>query len=117
MNNFKTSSIKLIAKHGVSMTHKSVVRVVDDVQGTVTQTVTPYTVTMYPRQVVANQYNMPTLVGKEVVQFYLANPPNAFTVTVNDTITYNSINYKVQSWQSHMANGEVCLYRIIAVKG
>lgn len=117
MHNFKISSVKLIAKHGISMTYKSVARVVDEVQGTVTQTVTPYTVTMYPRQIVANQYNMPTLVGKEVIQFYLANPPNAFVVTVNDTITYNSTSYKVQSWQSHMANGVVCLYRIIAVKG
>lgn len=117
MNNFKRSAVNLVARHGVSLVYKSVVRTINEVDSTVTQVVTNHTVTMYPKHINANQYNYPTLVGKDAVMFYLANPPNAFTVTLNDTITYQGKNYKVLSWQSHIARGEICLYRIMAVAG
>lgn len=117
MNTFKRSAVNLVAKNGVELVYKSVQRVINEVDSTVTKVVTDYEVVMYPKHINANQYNYPTLVGKDAVMFYLANPPNAFTVTLNDSIDYNGNTYKVQSWQSHVARGEICLYRIIAVKG
>lgn len=117
MNQFLAASIRLIARHGVTVSYKTIARTVDEIEGTVVEVPTTYSVVMFPKQIQANQYNYPTLVGKEVVMFYLANPPNNFTVKLNDTITYKGIVYKVQSYQEHMAKGQICLYRILSVKG
>lgn len=85
--------------------------------GKPTVTRTEYTVRMYPKQIIANQYNFPALVGKETIMFYLANDSLAFTPKINDEIEYKSKAYKVQSIQEHFANGAVALYRMVAVRG
>lgn len=118
MNKFLASAIRLITRNGTSCkfwkTGNGSVYNVET--GTSSPTKTAYTVTMYPRQVIANQYNFPTLIGKEIVQFYLANNNLGFTPAVNDDITYNSKTYKIVSYQEHVAAGQLVLYRINAVK-
>lgn len=117
MNQFLAASIRLIASHGVSVTYKTIVRTVNEVDSTVTETPTSYTVKMYPKHILANQFNYPTLVGKDVVKFYLANNSLSFIPKVNDTITYDGLTYKIQSIQETAANGQIVLYRILSVKG
>lgn len=117
MNPFKRSSVKFIAKNGVVTTYKSSARTVNEVDSSVVKVNTDYTVTVYPKHVQANQYNYPTLVGKEVIMFYLADVPVGLVIKLNDVIEYSGSAYKVQSWREHVARGEICLYKIVAVKG
>lgn len=115
---FLTATQGALQRHGLDLVYSSVTTGVYDVEaGSTTNVNTDYTLRMYPKQVIVNQYNYPSLIGKEVIQFYLANPPLAFTPKLNDEIAYKSTVYRVQSYQEHMASGSIVLYRIIAVKG
>lgn len=116
-NDFLRASVNAIKRNGVDMTYTSIESVMDEIRGVPTVTETNYTLRIYPKQIQANQYNYPTLVGKEVIMFYLANNNLPFQVKVSDLITYKGHKYRVYSFQEHMARGEVCLYRILGVKG
>ena len=65
----------------------------------------------------ANQYNYPTLVGKESILFYLANDALNFVPNIDDEISYKGKIYKVQSIQEHVAQGTIALYKLVAVRG
>ena len=115
---FLTATQGALQRHGLDLVYSSVTTGAYDVEtGTVTNTPVNYTLRMYPKQINVNHYNYPTLIGKEVIMFYLANPPLAFTPKLNDEIAYKSSVYRVQSYQEHMASSTVTLYRISAVKG
>jgi hypothetical protein len=116
-NTFLQATIKAINRNGVDLKYKSSERVIDEIEGTVTNSVVEYTCRIYPKQIQANQYNFPTLVGKEVVMFYLANSNLGFQVKVSDNIEYKGNLYRINSYQEHIAKGQVCLYRILGVKG
>lgn len=115
---FATAVQGALQRHGTDMVYSSVSTGVYDVEtgGTINTSV-DFTLRMYPKQIIANNYNYPTLVNKSVVMFYLANPPLAFTPKLNDAISYRNFVYRVQSYQEHVVNGQVVMYRIIAVRG
>lgn len=117
MNRFKVAASKAVDRNGVDAVYKSASKVVDEVNSSVVNTVTDYNVRVYPRHTQANQYNHPTLVGKEVIVFYLADVPLGLVLKINDVITYAGKSYTVQSWREHVAVGEICLYKIVTVKG
>lgn len=118
MNRFLQSTVNQIKTHGTSCTYTSKgVQVYNPATSKSTSTDVAHTVVMYPKHIRANQYNYPTLVGKEVIMFYLANSELGFTPKIGDYITFNSTRYQVDSFQSHTALGDVCLYRIVAAKG
>ena len=115
---FLTAVQGALQRHGVDLVYSSVTTGVYDVEtGGTTNTSVDHTLRMYPKQIIANTYNYPSLVNKNVIMFYLANPPLAFTPKLNDEIAYKNSVYRVQSYQEHVANSTVVLYRIIAVKG
>jgi hypothetical protein len=115
---FLTATQGALQRHGLDLVYNSVTTGTYDVEsGSTTNTSVSYTLRMYPKQIVANTYNHPELIGKESLMFYLANAPLAFTPRTNDEITYKGNVYRVQSYQEHVASGTVVLYRIIAVKG
>lgn len=115
---FLTATQGALQRHGLDLVYTSVSTGTYNVEtGTAANTNTDYTLRMYPKQMIINNYNYPALVGQEVIMFYLANAPLEFTPKLNDQIAYKSSTYRVQSFQEHMANGSVALYRIIAVKG
>ena len=115
---FLTATQGALQRHGLDLVYSTVTTGAYNVEtGSTTNTSTNYTLRMYPKQIIANNYNYASLVGKTVVMFYLANPPLAFTPQLNDEIAYKSAVYRVQSYQEHVANSTVVLYRIIAVKG
>lgn len=115
---FLTATQGALQRHGLDLVYSSVTTGAYDVEtGSTTNSKTDYTLRMYPKHMQVNHYNYPTLVGKTVVMFYLANPPLAFTPKLNDEIAYQSAVYRVQSYQEHVASSAVTLYRIIAVKG
>lgn len=118
MNQFLTSTIYFITRHGVLISYKAKgLQTYNPATSVATSSDNSYTVKSYPKHIRANQYNYPSLVGKDVVMFYLANSGLTFTPKAGDEITYNSVVYKVTSLQSHAALGEICLYKIVAVKG
>lgn len=118
MNQFLTSTLYFITRHGVSISYKAKGSAVyNPATSTAISSDSVSTVNSYPKHIRANAYSFPDLVGKDVVMFYLANSGLTFTPKVGDEITYSSIIYKVTSLQSHAALGEICLYKIVAVKG
>lgn len=74
------------------------------------------TITVYKKHIKANQYFLPSLIGKDVAEFYVAG--NAMTIApkVNDKITFNSVTYTIESITEHHAGGEVGVYCLIGVK-
>ena len=111
------STKRALQRHGQNLSYSTITRVVDAVEGTVTETPTVLTLRIYPEPMTATQYNLPTLVGKTVVQFYLAADGLTFTPKPSDEITYLGEVYRVNSIQAHTAHGKTILYKLIGVKG
>lgn len=115
---FQSATTAAIARHGLPLSYTSVLTGAYNVEtGTPTVTRTSYTLTMYPKHFIANTYNYPALIGKDSFMFYLSAASLAFTPRMNDEIIYLGNTYRVQSYQSHVANASTVLYRIIAVRG
>lgn len=111
------ASIAAVNRHGIPMIYSKSLRVVDEISGTVDTIKFDYNLKMYPKHLQATQFNYPNLIGKDSVMFYLPNSNLGFAVEVSDTISYSGLTYRVNSFQEHFANGEICLYKIIGVKG
>ena len=115
---FQSAVTSAITRHGLPLSYTSVTTGAYNVEtGTPTITRVQYTLTMYPKQLIANSFNYPNLVGKESVMFYLSASALPFTPKMNDEIVHQGNTYRVQSYQSHMANASTVMYRIIAVRG
>lgn len=117
-NQFLASTKRSIDKHGQNMVYSSVVEGQYNIEtGSVTNTETSYTVKMYKKHVRANQYNYPNLIGQDAALFYLANYSLAFTPAVRDKITVDSVTYVIDSIVEHRTNGQIVLYKMLAVRG
>lgn len=117
MSAFIRAANRLINKHGQDCTYFSVTQSVYDVNELkTTNTETSYSVKMFKNHLKVSQYNYPNLVGKEVIEFYLANNSQAFVPKVRDKITCSGIKYTIDSIQQHSALGETVMWCIIAVK-
>lgn len=118
MNRFLQASISAINRHGSSCTYVSQSAPIYNIETKKAQsTSTEVTVTMYKKHLKANQYNYPNLVGKDAAMFYLANNSLTFSLKINDKIVSNGVEYTVDAFYEHVANGQVVMYRILAVKG
>lgn len=111
------STTRALQRHGMDLVYRTIVRVVDPITASVTETPTDYTLRIYPRPMQASQYHYPTLVGKQTVMFYIAADSLAFLPKPSDSITYLGESYRVNSFQAHTAHGKTILYKIIGVKG
>ena len=111
------STKRALQRHGMDLPYSTITRAVDPIEGTVTEVPTSVTLRIYPEPLQVNQYNFPTLVGKTVVQFYLAADGLTFTPKPSDEITYLGEVYRVNSIQAHTAHGKTILYKLIGVKG
>lgn len=117
MNQFLQSTKYFVTRHGVDMQYVSVIDLGYNVElGSADLQKTPHNVRMYPKQILANQYNFPSLIGRELIMFYLFNENLAFSPKVSDEILYKGDTYKIVRYQEHMAYGDICLFRISAVK-
>lgn len=108
---------RALQRNGTDLVYTTTSRVTDPVLGTVTDTDTNVTLRIYPRPIQTNQYNFPTLVGKQVVMFYLLASGLTFLPKTSDSIVYLGESYRVNSYQAHNAGGETVLYKIIGVRG
>lgn len=111
------STTRALQRHGQDLPYSTITRVVDPVEGTVTETLTTSTLRIYPEPMQATQWNFPTLVGKQTIMFYLAADGLTFTPKPSDEITYQGEVYRVNSFQTFTAHGKTILYKLLGVKG
>jgi len=118
MSEFKKSTQKFIQMHGRTMTFSRIVEGTYDVEtGTASNTATTTSLKIYRKHVKANQYNYPTLVNKDVAEFYIYAPDLASAPEPKDTILDGSELFTVEAIQKHEALGEILLYVVAASKG
>lgn len=118
MNAFLQSTKQHLAAHGSVETYIRVSAGVYDIAaGGAVDTSTEYSVLMYKQHIKASQYNQPHLIGKDAAMFIIAGDALGFTPKVKDKINFMSEVYTVDSYQSHIANGEICLFKLVALKG
>lgn len=110
------STKRALQRHGQDLTYSSITRAVDPILGSATETLTSTVLKIYPEPMQATQWNFPTLVGKTVVQFYLAADGLTFTPKPSDEITYQGEVYRINSFQSFTAHGKTILYKLLGVK-
>ena len=111
------STKRALQRHGQNLTYSSITRVVDPILGSATETITSTSLKIYPEPMQANQWNYPTLVGKQTVMFYLAADGLTFTPKPSDEITYLGEVYRINSFQAFTAHGKTILYKLLGVKG
>jgi len=117
MDLFLNAATKAIEKHGISVTYKKIGTASYDVNtSAVTSNDTEYNIKAYPKHIKASAYNYPDLIGKEAILFYISSA-SGIVPKQGDFILYNSLQFNVDSFQSHFANGAVVLYRVAAVRG
>ena len=113
---FEQTVVRFIQRHGVPIVYKKVQEgTYDPATGMSTNAETLVNLKSYPKQIKANQYNYPSLIGKEVVLFYIKYDPT-LGISNSDWIVYNSKTYKIDSYSEHSANGNILVYKILAVK-
>lgn len=108
-----------ITRHGVEVSYlKQSGQVYDPATRKVTSNTVTTTVKSYPKQIRANSYNYPDLVGQEVIMFYFKAKDLAGNTALSktDSISYRGSVYKISSYSEHMFQGELQLYRVLAVK-
>jgi len=108
---------RALERHGQLLPYSTITRTVDHILGSASEVVTTTSLKIYPEPLVANQYNYPTLVGKQTVMFYLAADGLLFTPKPSDEITYQGEVYRVNSYQAFTAHGKTILYKLLGVKG
>ncbi len=116
MNRFLASSKHLIGRQGLDLKYTAITSVTDPVTRLTTKQKVDFIHRMYPKQLIANQFNFPNLIGKEAITFLLANDSLGHAVKVNDEITYKNQVYGVVSVQETVAYGEIVLFKITALK-
>lgn len=113
---FDSAVQRIINTHGVSAIYNRTTEGTYDIEsGSATNSVTSHSIKTYMKHMRSNQYNFPNLIGKEVGLFYIYADSIPFVPEVQDSIVYNSRQYKVDSVQSHSANGSIVLYRLVGV--
>lgn len=112
---FAEAVIRMLNKHGSDSKYTVVTTGVYDPDTLkVSNTEVSHEVKIYMKHFSANQFNKPNLIGKDTAMFYLS-ASFGISPKPQDKIEFNSKTYKVDSVQSHAANGGIILYRIIGV--
>lgn len=117
MSNILKSTSHLIYRHGISSSFISVSEGTYDVEtGSATNIGTTYTVKLYKNHIRANQYRFPNLIDKDIAEFYVLATDLTVAPKQKDKIVYNSVEYVVDSFEEHIANGMTIMYSLIGVK-
>lgn len=110
-------TLKAITKHGTDVTYKRVsTPVYNQFTGKSTSTETSTSIRVYPKQIVANQFNSPNMIGRETIEFYIYAPSLTVAPKANDKIVLSAVNYTVMSVREYRANGVLVLYKAMAVR-
>ena len=116
--NFLLITKQALAQHGKVATYKRISASVYNIEtGINTNTTSSFSITMYKKHIKATQYNYPNLIGKDIAMFYIASDSLSFLPAIKDEIVFDSVSYIVDSYVEHAAQGQVVLFKIIAVRG
>lgn len=117
-NPFIQAAKELIGMHGVSAVVVTVTEgTYNSDTGTVTNTETETTVKAYPKRFTATAYNMPNLIGKEVIEWLVVASDLTTKPSPQDKIKRGSTVYSVDSVKEIIAQGEPVIYKVLVVKG
>jgi len=116
MNQFASATRNVIQRHGIISTYRrTTTGTYNPSTGIVINTTTDYSIRIYMKQLIANQFNYPTLIDKDSGIFYIDAANLSFIPKVQDLIIYNTKTYKVDSTQNFAALGSIILYKVIGV--
>lgn len=116
MNQFVYNTRINIQRHGILSTYKVIqTGTYNPNTGIVSNTETDYSFKIYKKQLIADQFTYPNLIGKESGIFYIDASLISFVPKAQDLIVFNSQTYKVNSVQSFAALGQIVLYKVIGV--
>jgi hypothetical protein len=117
INMHKRAAVQLVNQHGKCSIYKQVTEGEFNVETLTTEnTEKQYKVKLFKNHFKASQFHFPNLVGKDAAEFYIANNELKFKPAEQDFIEYDSTKYLVVSINENWANGELCLYRLVAVR-
>lgn len=116
MNQFAMATRNVIQRHGILSIYKKIdTGEYNPSTGIVINTETNFSIKMYMKQLIANQFTYPNLIDKESGIFYIDAADISFIPKTQDLIVYNTKTYKVNSTQNFAALGSVILYKVIGV--
>lgn len=116
MNQFAMATRNVIQRHGIVSTYRQITTgTYNPNTGVVVNTTTDYSIRIYMKQLIANQFNYPSLIDKESGIFYIDAADLSFIPKTQDLIIYHTKTYKVNSTQNFAALGSVILYKVIGV--
>lgn len=117
MNQFLQSAQKLIKSHGWPATYKTVTTGAYDVNtGAVSNSETNTVITTYRKGIVANQYNYPNLIGKELNSFWILKSDLSSEPKAQDKIVQDGKVHQVIAVRAYAARGEVIFFEVTTVK-
>lgn len=116
MNRFALATRNAIQRNGILSTYKRITTgAYDPNTGIIPSSELSYSFKIYMKQIIANQFNYPSLIDKESGLFYIDASQINFIPKAQDVIIYNSKTYKITSTQSFSAGGSIILYKVIGV--
>lgn len=118
MNLFVASTRRMIEQYGAPISYRTVGEPMYNIETGKTVASTPVVKEFkaYKKHIVANQYNYPNLIGKEVAEFYAYAGSFDNKPRINDKIVVDGETYTVQRFAEHGAYGQVILYKLLCVK-
>lgn len=117
-NSFLSITKRYLALHGKLGQYKRTTAGVYDIETGVAANSTLVTnVQLYKKHIKTSQYNYPNLIGKDAVIFYMANDALNFIPKSKDKITYDNVEYTVDSFAEHVALGQTVMYKLLAIRG
>ncbi len=116
-NPFLVATIRQINLHGIEVTYRRVTNGAYNADTKeVATTTTDTTIKSYKLHDSSMQFRYPSLVGKDIAEFYIAANALALIPKENDQIIVGSENYVVKMVKEHAARGEICLYCVVATR-
>lgn len=117
-NPFIQAAKELIGSNGISVTFVQTVEGEYDTNtGSVVNTTIETSITSYPKKFTANQYNFPSLIGREAMEWLIVASDLSTKPTAQDKIKRGTVVYTIESVKEVIALGVPVLYKAIAVKG
>lgn len=117
-NPFNKSVIRQITRHGIDVTYVTVTEgTYNSDTGSVTNSETETSIKSYPKSLVANQWNFPNLIGKQLTEWLVIASNLSSKPNPQDKIKVGSEVHSVVSVKEVVARNEVVMYMITTVKG
>jgi hypothetical protein len=118
MSHFIKAAKELVYPNGLTVTYTSVTTGAYDIEsGSVTNTTTETVIKAFPKTLKTSQYSFPALIGKNASEWLVVAPDLPSTPKPLDKILKGAEVHTVETYSEHVAEGQVVLYKIIAVKG